>query len=196
MPLTSSGSRNDHISINMWPCFGMDLTFYQASFLWLSKVHSPYPSHISALSILSNRTPWRKKIMNSSYRTPKRDGIEISLSLGPKHVAMIDRIFKKEIQRASPCLEQYQSDEPWWNHRPAELWSRMGGGGSQALGSLSRWGPAPGSALSGPEVGRHTSLTVKQRKPNKTAADLSLGLWLLKGRPREVVEESHSLWTE
>ena len=79
-----------------------------------------------ALRIPSSRTSCReKKSMNSPCRTPSKMVYWFYAPLTPKHITMLDRIFKKEIHRVSPRLEQYQRNEQQWNHRSADLWSRI-----------------------------------------------------------------------
>lgn len=113
----------------MWPCFGMALTFYQDSFLWLGKMHFLYPSptlvHSGFLPVELPTRKKKKKSMNSPCRTPSKMVYWFYAPLTPKHITMIDRIFKKEIHRVSPRLEQYQRNEQQWNHRSADLWSRI-----------------------------------------------------------------------
>lgn len=113
----------------MWSCFGMALTFYQDSFLWLGKMHSLYPSptllHSGLLPVELPAGKKKKKGMNSPCRTPDKMVYWFYAPWTPKHITMIDRIFKKEIQRVPPRLEQYQRSEQRWNHRLADLWSRL-----------------------------------------------------------------------
>lgn len=133
--LTCSRSRNYPISVNGWPCFGLALTFYPASFLWLSKVcaHTPAPTALHSESLLVDLPAGEKR--DSLIQTPQSRRCSDFILLSPKHIAVIDRILKKEIQRIyqikkirwmSTSLEQYQSDEQQWSPRRAGLWSVIG----------------------------------------------------------------------
>ena len=183
----------------MWPCFGMALTFYQASFLWLGKMHSLYPSPTLLHSgFLPVELPAGKKTsMNSPCRTPSKMVYWFHVPLTPKHITIIEYLKRK-----------YKECPPGWNNARGMSSSGITGqlisgpesdGGSHTLGSLSRWRPAPG-CMPQPEVDSHTSFTIKQIKPDKMATALSLELWLLKGKPREGVKQSHGLinrkWTK
>ena len=156
--------------------------------------------HTSALRIPSSRTSCRKKkkkSMNSPCRTPSNMAYWFHVPLTPKHITIIE-YFKRK----------YKECPQGWNNARGMSSSGITGqlisgpesdGGSHTLGSLSRWRPAPG-CMPQPEVDSYTSFTLKQRKPDKMATALSLELWLLKGKPREGVKQSHGLisrkWTK